>query len=166
MRRVALLVVLPAALCAQPRIARVSELEGKVEIRRPGVEAWREAVRHLPVLEGARLLANASSRLEIELDESSVLRLAADSEAELSDYTRLSTGQRITHLALDRGVAYFSGEQGRRDAIVLSVAGVQASLTRGSPAPYRPSWLKLSRSAMMASAYFFQSTPYGGFARM
>ena len=60
MRPVAWLVLIPAALCGQPRIARVSELEGKVEVRRRVEDAWKEAVRHLPVLEGARLLTGAS----------------------------------------------------------------------------------------------------------
>ena len=132
MRRFAFLALLPAAVCAEPRIARVAYLEGKVEARPASAVAWSEAILHLPVLEGTRLLADASSRVEVELDESSVFRLAPDSEAELADYTRLSTGQRITHLALDRGAAYFSGEPGRRDAVVLSVPGVQAALARGS----------------------------------
>jgi hypothetical protein len=40
----------------------------------------------------------------------------------------------------------------------------EPSLTRGRPAPYRPRSPRLSRSAVTASAYFFQSTPNGGFA--
>ncbi len=132
MRRYAFLALLPAAVCAEPRIARVAYVEGKVEVRPASSGALSEAVLHLPVLEGTRLLADASSRIEVELDELSVFRLAPDSGAELADYTRLSTGQRITHLALDRGGAYFSGDLARRDVVVLSVPGVQASLVRGS----------------------------------
>jgi len=48
--------------------------------------------------------------VEIELDDGSAWRLGPDSLGEISDYTRLSTGQRITLLSLDHGTAYFSGE--------------------------------------------------------
>src|SRR6185436_12409476 len=73
-----------------------------------------------------------TSRIEVELDDNSVFRVAGDSRAELADYLRLSTGQRITHIALDFGVAYFSGESDRRDALLLSLPGGQVELKRGS----------------------------------
>jgi len=46
---------------------------------------------------------------------------------EISDYARLSTGQRFTVLSLDHGVAYFTGEPGGADTLTLVVPGVEAS---------------------------------------
>jgi hypothetical protein len=46
-------------------------------------------------MESTWVRTGADSRLEIELDEGNALRLGANSQAELSDYKRLSTGQRV-----------------------------------------------------------------------
>ena len=94
----------------------------------PGVAAER----NLPLAESAWLRTGASSRLEIELDDGSAWRLGPDSQVEISDYTRLSTGQRLTVLSLDRGVAYFTGEPGGTDTLTLVVPGAQVTLLHGA----------------------------------
>ncbi len=53
------------------------------------------------------------ARVEIELDDGSGWRMGPDSQGGLSDYTSLSTGQRITLIAIDRGVVYFNGGKPR-----------------------------------------------------
>lgn len=132
MRRIALWLSVCAGLCAQTRYARLGEIDGSVEAQIHPAEAWKPALRNAPLLESSSLRTGAASHAEIELDEGSVLRLAENSVCEISDYKRLSTGQRITHISLDRGVAYFSGESGWRDALILSMPGGQVSIRRGS----------------------------------
>ncbi|MBI1786528.1 MAG: FecR domain-containing protein [Acidobacteria bacterium] len=132
MDRAVLGLLLCGALFGQARYARLGEWEGAAEVKIHPADAWTTALRNSPLIQGAHLAAGAASRLEAELDEGSVLRLAADSSCELADYARLSTGQRITHIAVDRGVAYFSGEPESRDALVLSAPGLQGALKRGS----------------------------------
>ena len=128
-----LLTLLPAVLIAgQARYARLGEFEGKVEVQMRAGEAWMAAERNLPLVEGAWLRTGAGSRLEIELDEGSAWRLGPDTQVEISDYTRLSTGQRFTILSLDHGVAYFTGEPGARDTLTLAVPGAQITLSRGA----------------------------------
>ncbi len=68
------------------------------------------AERNLPLPESAWIRTGPASRVEIELDEGGAWRLGPESQGGLSDYTRLSTGQRVTLLVLDRGLAYFTGE--------------------------------------------------------
>ena len=104
-----------ATVCAQTRYARLGELDGTVETQIHPSEPWRFAARNTPLLESSWVRTGSGAHVEIELDDGSVLRLAENSLCELADYTRLSTGQRITHIALDRGVAYFTGEAGWRD---------------------------------------------------
>jgi hypothetical protein len=48
-----------------------------------------------------------------------VWRLGPDTQVEISDYARLSTGQRVTVLSLDHGLAYFTGEPGAADTLTL-----------------------------------------------
>jgi FecR protein len=128
-----LLLLLPAALFAgQARYARLGEFEGKVEVQLHAGDSWSAAERNLPLVESAWLRTGASSRLEIELDEGSAWRLGPESQVEISDYSRFSTGQRYTVLSLDHGVAYFTGEPGGTDTLTLVVPGAQVTLLRGA----------------------------------
>jgi hypothetical protein len=86
----------------------------------------------MPLGELAWLRTESASRVELELDDGSVLRLGGDSVAELSDYTRLSTGQRITLISLDHGLAYFTGAAEGKDALMLAVPGAQVTVRRGA----------------------------------
>jgi hypothetical protein len=129
------LAALPAVLLAAPvRVARVGELEGSVEVQLHAADAWRPAVRNMPLVEAARVRSAPAARVELELDDGSTLRLFGDALCELSDYTRLSTSQRVTLLSLDHGLAYFTGEPDRRDALILAVPGAQATVRVGTRA--------------------------------
>src|SRR5579864_5662157 len=126
-------VTIPAALAATPsRVARAGELEGKVEVQLHPADPWRPVTRNLPLTESAWVRTGPGARFEMELDDGSAFRLAGDALCEISDYTRLSTGQRVTVLSLDHGVAYFTGEPDRRDALILVVPGAQATVRVGT----------------------------------
>ena len=132
MKRLALW-LLPVALSAgQARYARVSDLDGTVEVQLQAAEDWQAARRNLPLRELSWLRTEGPSRVELELDEGSILRLGPDSLAELSDYTRLSTGQRITLISLDHGVAYFTGAAEGKDALMVAVPGAQVTIGQGA----------------------------------
>ena len=91
--------LVPAALFAgQTRYARLGEFDGKVEVQLHAANPWSLAERNLLLTESAWLRTAPAARLEIELDEGSAFRLGPDSQIELSDYSRASTGQRITVL--------------------------------------------------------------------
>jgi hypothetical protein len=127
------LLLLPAALFAgQVRFARLGDFDGKVEVQMQAADPWMPAERNLPLVEAAWLRTGPSSRLEIELDEGSAWRLGPDSQAEISDYSRLSTGQLVTLLSLDHGMAYFTGEPRGKDSLSLAIPGAQLILTRGA----------------------------------
>src|SRR5581483_1178772 len=72
----------------------------------------------------------ADGRVEIELDDGSVVRLGAESQGEISDYSQLSTGQRVTLISLDHGVAYATGRPQGKDALTFSAPGMQAIFVR------------------------------------
>jgi len=125
--------LIPAALLAAPvRVARVGEVEGKVEVQLHASDLWRTAVRNLPLVESSWVRTAAGARVEMELDDGSAFRLTGDALCEISDYTRLSTGQRVTVLSLDHGVAYFTGEPDRRDALILVLPRAQATVRVGA----------------------------------
>src|SRR5947209_13744829 len=130
MRRIVLLLVPAAMIAGQTRYARLGEFDGKVEVQLQAADAWMPAERNLPLVESAWLRTAAGARLEIELDDGCAWRLGPDSQGELSDYARLSTGQRITLLSLDHGLSYFTGEPKGKDALTLAVPGAQITFLR------------------------------------
>src|SRR5580700_3613957 len=132
MKRLALW-LLPIALYAgQARYARVGDFDGAVEVQLQAADDWQAAQRNLPLREQSWLRTEGPSRVEVELDDGSVLRLGPDSLVELSDYTRLSTGQRITLISLDHGLAYFTGAAEGKDSLMLAVPGAQVTVRRGA----------------------------------
>lgn len=126
--------LLASGLAAETRVARVVEADGNVEFRLHPTLEWKTASRNTPLVALSEVTTGFQSRVEIEFDDESVLRLSADSAFEISDYLRLSTGQRITHLSIDRGTAYFAGQPEWRDALVLTVSGAKVAPKRGSRA--------------------------------
>ncbi len=127
------LLLLPAALLAgQARYARMGEFQGTVEVQLRASEPWMAAERNLPLVESSWLRSGPASRAEIELDEGSAWRLGPNSQSEIADYSRLATGQRMTLLTLDRGLAYFTGGAEGRDSLILTVPGAQVTVTRGA----------------------------------
>ncbi|PWU04402.1 MAG: hypothetical protein C5B51_16790 [Terriglobia bacterium] len=131
--RALILLLVPAALFSNPaRFARLGESEGQVETQLQAADPWLPAQRNLPLPESAWIRTGVASRLEIELDEGSAWRLGPESLSELSDLSRLSTGQRVTLLSLDHGLAYFTGEPEGKDALTLAVPGAQITLHRGA----------------------------------
>ena len=132
MKRLALW-LLPIALSAgQARYARVGDFDGAVQVQLQAADEWQPARRNLPLRELSRLRTESAARLEVELDDGSVVRLGPDSLAELSDYTRLSTGQRITLISLDHGLAYFTGSAEGNDALAVAVPGAQVTIHQGA----------------------------------
>src|SRR5579863_2004636 len=125
--------LVPAVIGAGPvRVARVGDLDGQVEVQLHAADMWQPATRNMPLLESTWVRTTSGARLEMEMDDGSAFRLTGDALCEISDYTRLSTGQRVTVLSLDHGVAYFTGEPDRRDALILVLPGAQATVRVGT----------------------------------
>src|ERR1035438_1015078 len=131
--RLLTLVLVPAALLAgQSRFARLGEFQGQVEVQLTAADPWIPAERHLPLPELAWLRTGADRRVEIEMDDGSLWRLGPTSLGEISDYTRLSTGQRVTLLSLDRGTAYYTGQPASKNVTMLAMPGAQLTVLQGS----------------------------------
>jgi hypothetical protein len=132
MKRLPVLLLATALFAAAPRYARLGDFQGDVQVQLTAASDWMAAERNLPLIESAWLRTGPGSRAEIELDEGGVCRLGPNSQAGLADYSRLSTGQRVTLLTLDRGLAYFTGAPEGKDALTLAVPGAQITLTQSA----------------------------------
>lgn len=61
------------------RVARITLLNGDVQIKRNSVENWEKATNNLPLAEGDELTTSRDARIEIEFDRYNYLRLAENS---------------------------------------------------------------------------------------
>lgn len=61
------------------RVSRISFIRGDVQIRREGSQDWEKAVLNLPIVEGDEITTDSSSRIEIQLNAYSHIRLAESS---------------------------------------------------------------------------------------
>ena len=151
------LLLLPAVLVAgQARFARMGEFQGTVEVQLRASEPWMAAERNLPLVESSWVRSGPASRAEIELDEGSAWRLGPNSQTEIADYSQLATGQRVTLLTLDRGLAYFTGGAEGRDSLILALPGAQVTVARGARIRVEAAEL-WSRIAVLAGVVRFSS---------
>ncbi|MDH3494690.1 MAG: FecR family protein, partial [Acidobacteriota bacterium] len=66
------------------RVARISFVEGESKIKRIDGEEWESIIDNLPVVEGDLIETRSDSRIEIQLDRYSFLRLGEDSVLKLT----------------------------------------------------------------------------------
>ena len=61
------------------RVARISSIDGDVQIRRKDSEEWESAVLNLPIVEGDVISAGKASRFEIQLNSKNYVRVSENS---------------------------------------------------------------------------------------
>ncbi|HYJ91056.1 MAG TPA: DUF6600 domain-containing protein, partial [Pyrinomonadaceae bacterium] len=61
------------------RVARISFVDGDVQVRRSGAQDWEKAVLNLPVVEGDEINTSDSGRAEIEFDSRTFVRIGSSS---------------------------------------------------------------------------------------
>ena len=61
------------------RVARIGFLRGEAQIRRADSQDWERATQNLPIVEGDQLATSSDSRLEIQFNSQTYLRLAENS---------------------------------------------------------------------------------------
>jgi len=130
MKALVYLLFAAAAWAGETRYARLGEFRGPVEVQLGPADSWLPAEKNLPLVEGAWMRTGADARLEIELDDGAAWRLGPESLGEISDYTCLSTGQRVTLLSLDHGRAYFTGGAAGNDSLMLAMPGAQITFVQ------------------------------------
>jgi FecR protein len=84
-------------------VARVSLIHGDVSTQRGDNGAWSAAALNAPVLAGDRVSTGDNARTELQLDYANMLRLAANSQANINTLTRSQI-----QVQLGRGMANYS----------------------------------------------------------
>ena len=125
--------VAPAAAAAPSpaRVARLSFLTGEVRVQRTDNTADDVGVLNMPLGEGTRLLTGETGQAEIEFEDGSVVRVAANSTVTL-DAMRLSEGAARSELSVLNGVAYFELRQAPGFSYRVSAEDVSATPTENA----------------------------------
>lgn len=67
------------------RVARISFIRGEVKIRRADQDDWETATLNLPVVEGDEIATDGASRVEIQFDKSTHLRLGENAFVKIAN---------------------------------------------------------------------------------
>lgn len=98
------------------RIVRLSFLDGDVDIDRGGTSGLDSALLNMPVTQGTRIVTyDENSRVEIEFENGSTMRLAGAGEVDFRDLSLNAEGGKVTLVTLARGTAYFNLKLKRDD---------------------------------------------------
>lgn len=97
-----------AAAMAQDagRAARLSDLDGQVELTQGNTVLAAPALANTPLFEGTRIATAEDGRAEIQFDDGSIVRVTPNSSLTLS-VMRQQDGSPATEVVLDSGLAYF-----------------------------------------------------------
>ena len=95
------------------RVARISVMEGDVQIKRLGSDEWEAAASNLPVVEGDEIATGDNSRLEIQFDSKQFARISENAYIKITNLNEsgialsLSQGSLQTSLLAFDEKAYF-----------------------------------------------------------
>ncbi len=67
------------------RVARISVMEGDVQIKRNGSEEWEAAAANLPLVEGDEIATGDNSRLEIQFESKKFTRISENAYVKIEN---------------------------------------------------------------------------------
>jgi hypothetical protein len=114
------------------RVARIKFLEGDAELKRIDSEEWEKAALNLPMVEGDELKTLEGSKVEIQFDNNTYLRVDESSALRL-----VSLGDEGAAVSLSSGSAVFSVLSMEADAGYLEIDAPQTTIAITKEGRYR-----------------------------
>ena len=108
---VGMLLCLAAALVAQnsrARIVRLSYIDGDARIDQVAGQGEERAILNMPVVEGTRLTAEDDSRVEVEFENGSTMRLVGPAEVVFRELSMRNSGDKVSLIEVRNGLVYFN----------------------------------------------------------
>lgn len=93
------------------RVARISYLSGDVKIKRADSDEWERASKNLPVVEGDELATERDSRLEIQFNSESYLRLSENAYLKITTLRDEGIAVSLPNGSLNARLLNFNKEQ-------------------------------------------------------
>lgn len=89
------------------RTVRVSDVEGQVAVYLGDEVAFNQAQPNMPAVEGMRFVTGDNGRLEIELEDGSVVRATPNSSIRLAQLQRSPDGSTVTEIDALTGLTFY-----------------------------------------------------------
>ena len=90
------------------RIVRLSYVEGRVQLSHQQSSGFENATMNMPLVQGDQVRTGQDGWVEIQLENSSIIRLAPESQITLTVLTRFPSGATATEVNLDEGEGEFA----------------------------------------------------------
>ncbi len=110
------------------RIVRLSYIDGQVQMAR-GDHGLDRAILNTPIVEGTRILTRSDGLAEIEFEDQSALRLAANSEVKVRQLSMNDAGVKLNEVEVVKGVVFFD-VRGKNGDVYRAVADGNTFLVR------------------------------------
>ena len=110
------------------RIVRLSYVDGKVQLARPD-QGLDRAILNTPIVEGTRIVTGDNGLAEVEFEDQSALRLAANSEVTFRQLSMNEAGAKLNEIEVAKGVAFFDVRSKGAD-VYRAIADGQTVLVR------------------------------------
>ncbi len=105
---------------SQPHVARLSNVDGTVQILKGNQTEFDQAVANMPLVEGSRVQTGSNGRAEVQFDNGSIARLTPNSSMTLVQIQRGLEGAQDTQIELLSGMGYFQlRSRGGEDSVVF-----------------------------------------------
>jgi hypothetical protein len=117
------------------RVVRLSYVTGTVGVKRPASTEWAKAQVNTPLQEGFELSTAAQSYAEVEFENGSTARLGESSHLTFEQLALDEAGNKLNHLAFERGYATFHFLPAHHDVYNIKVAN--ATLTPTGKSEFR-----------------------------
>lgn len=107
------------------RVARLSHVDGSVQILNGNQTEFEQAVANMPLLEGSRVQTGNNGRAEVQFDNGSIARLTPNSSMSLNQIQRGLEGAENTQVEILSGMGYFQlRSRGGEDSLLFGANAI------------------------------------------
>jgi hypothetical protein len=117
---------------SQVRVVRLSEVQGDVKIDRNLGQGYEKAFLNFPITQGVKLQTKNDSRVEVEFEDGSTLRITPNTVIEFPQLLLRDSGAKVSAVHLQEGTAYLNFAGAKGDEFTLTFAHERLSLTHSA----------------------------------
>ncbi len=93
------------------RVARISVMEGDVQIKRLGSDEWETATANLPIVEGDEIATGENSRLEIQFESKKFARIYANAYVKIANLSDSGIALSLSQGSLQASLLEFNKDE-------------------------------------------------------
>ena len=120
------LLTLTSFASSGPRIVRISDLDGDVQIDHGS--GYEKALRNMPIVQGTKLRTEDAGLAEVEFENGSAVRMAPNTAIEFPELALTPDGVKQSTIRVTEGTAYFRVNDPKHDQFRVQFAKEQADV--------------------------------------